>query len=182
MLSHEPPQRSAGFSIVEVMVALLLIVGLVSLIQGGMVSVHTANQRGETQLSVDRRARDVLDVVCEDLQRCSLDPDPVTGALRYDFGEVVDGNPVAVFRMLEGTELQGTELAQRWSSDVRVECRSDGSVVRIQDGSAVTAGLGIASITYQVEPAHIIVTVVAQGDSRGGVSDTIATRTVRPFN
>jgi len=174
--------RQRGLSILEVTIALTLVVAVIALVQGGIVSIHSANQRGESQLSIERRARDVADRIAEDLKRCSLVPDPATGQPRFDFSERVDGRPVARFTTLEGTRIVGGEVVERWSTEIRYENRANGSVVRLQDGATLSVGEGIESIEYVASAADFVVTVVARGDDARGVRPSTATRTVRPLN
>ena len=174
--------RQCGLTLLEVSISLVLIIAVFSMIQGGMLSVHKANESGESRLSVERRARDVLDAVCGDLARSSLASDPLSGAVRYDFSEQLDGNPVARFQLVEGARVIGGELSNRWSSEIRIECDASGSVLRRQDGKARSIGEGIERIEYGVDGLAFSVRVIARGDADRGVPSATATRTVRPHN
>lgn len=176
------PGRQCGLTLLEISISLVLIIAVFSMIQGGMLSVHKANERGESRLSVERRARDVLDAVCGELSRSSVASDPLSGDLRYDFSEVMHGNPVARFQLVEGARIVGGEVSNQWSSEIRIECDASGSVVRRQDGKTRSIGEGIERIEYAVDGASFSVRVIARGDPERGVPSATATRTVRPHN
>lgn len=171
---HDPRTREAGMTITEVVVASVLIAAVLGMVYSGVLSVHSAAQRGDAALKQQASRRTLLDAVRNELEMTSMTGDRFTIA--------GDGRSIS-FAKLIGAQQTGNEVSGLWSSNVEIAIDERGNVVRRQDGGVALLATGLQALTFARPGAenYIEVTVTTlRRDARTG-ADVDDVRTIRVF-
>jgi hypothetical protein len=169
--------RQAGMTITEVVVASALIAAILGMVYSGVLSVHSAAQRGDAALRQQASRRTVLEAIRGELEMTSLDDARCTIA--------ADGRSVQFARLI-GAQQTGNEVSGLWSSTIELAIDANGNVVRRQDGGTALLATGIKDLRFQRPSGQdfieITVTTVRTDSHTGAGVDDVRTIRVIPRN
>jgi hypothetical protein len=156
-------QRQRGHTLVEISISSLLTVFLLSIFQGGVLSVGRTVQANDRAVRELARRNDVLEQVRIDLARSAVDR-----------VSIEDSGATLRFPMLVGAAIAGAEVNGQWSSDVVVQWDPNtGNLVRRQDGATVLLGMELTDFNAVRDGLDIEIRCAS------GEADAARVRTVR---
>lgn len=183
MQSSSLSHGQRGMTLVEMMIASVLLVAVVMMTYTTTVVVTQYNQRNDAQLEQETSYRRVLEKVRAELLDTTTERDPKTNLPRYSISQV-DGRDQLSFQKLVGATTVNGELTPLWSSNIVISYDADGNVARSQDGESVTIASGIKELRFtQVGDSFRIDCVTSWRDPKTGKhKDVDHAMQVKPLN